>query len=147
MPRMISRGDGITIHHPSNGPLAAFAVVWSGLVLKWYWSLSVCLCLCARLLGWRHPGFQFPRGHAGCLYTQPGSGQRVQETWHRYCSPTHSWCSHTNTNTQTHANPSGQCMIRWLYQTATSQCIWPISFSLIFFCWNVFKFNLFSSVV
>lgn len=47
------------------------------------------------MLGWRHPGFQFPRGHTGSLHPQPGSSQRVQETWHRYYSPLLIFLTHT----------------------------------------------------
>lgn len=44
--------------------------------------LFMCL-LC--VLGWRHPGLQLPCGYTGSLHPQPGSGERVQETRHRYC--------------------------------------------------------------
>lgn len=44
-------------------------------------------CLSVSVLGWRHPGLQFPCGHTGSLHSQPGRGQRIQEAWNRYLHP------------------------------------------------------------
>lgn len=63
-----------------------------------YGCVFICVYVCVCVIGWRHPGLQFSCGHTGSLHPQPGSCQRVQETWHRCCSrfPSTFTLSHTH---------------------------------------------------
>lgn len=65
-----------------------------------FYEMSFLFCflflipLCVSVLGWRHPGLQFPCGHTGSLHSQPGRGQRIQEAWNRYLHPLICICIH-----------------------------------------------------